>query len=138
LTFASVGGASSIDRRWRAENISWWRDEEISYGIVDTLKRLEINRADVLITHESSNTPVDPIQARLDDKFVQSQWPLDSLEASERQREYVSEVVDHLKPSVHTHGHWHIPHNRKTEELLTVSLGDNRTTYAENAFHYSW
>lgn len=51
--FWCFGGAYSIDKAYRKENISWWEreqpsDEEMEYG----LQTLKNNRPDYIITHE--------------------------------------------------------------------------------------
>lgn len=136
--FLSVGGASSIDRAWRTKGKSWWPEEEILADAVERIADMDIPYVDVLITHESSDDPVDPIKTRLADPIVQANWPVYDVQVSETQRELVSAVIKFVEPAMHVHGHWHIPYIRKGDELLTVSLGDNRTSYAENSFYHEW
>jgi hypothetical protein len=53
--FLFVGGAVSVDRRRRAEGLSWWRDEKFQY------MPERVYECDVLITHTapSWNSPFD-------------------------------------------------------------------------------
>jgi hypothetical protein len=49
-----LGGAWSIDREWRIENVSWWRDEELSYKELDAAYQLYVKvRPRIVATHEA-------------------------------------------------------------------------------------
>lgn len=131
-TFTSVGGASSIDRFRREEGTSWWPQEEIAESVIETVERKDY-RADILITHESSDDPVPPVVDVLNNPFAQGQWPQDAIEVSEVQRKYVSRAVDAVMPQYHFHGHWHVPFVR-TRDMTTVSLAANFASLAENTY----
>jgi hypothetical protein len=138
-TFTSVGGAHSIDRSFRTPNLSWWPQESISYGTVNTvLNASDEYKADVLITHESSHNPVDPIKKILADPIKQAAWPQEDIRDSDIQQQYVSLVLEAVAPTTHVHGHWHIPFKRNENGLHTVSLGDNSSSYAENSWLMEW
>lgn len=49
-TLAALGGANSIDRRFRQEGVSWWPEEQISAA---DLRRLGSDHVDVLLGHEA-------------------------------------------------------------------------------------
>ena len=52
--FLTVGGARSIDKESRIENVSWWREEELNYSEqIETLNNLEShnNTIDYILTH---------------------------------------------------------------------------------------
>lgn len=48
--FLSLGGAASVDRRWRTEGKDWWPDERITD---EQVLAASVGSADVMITHES-------------------------------------------------------------------------------------
>ena len=53
-TFLCIGGAVSIDKMYRTINVSWWKEEEITYHDIDNaLANLEKvnNKVDFVITH---------------------------------------------------------------------------------------
>lgn len=57
LLFFTMGGATSTDKKMRIENISWWKEEEISEDdIIEANKNLEkVNyKVDYVITHACS------------------------------------------------------------------------------------
>ncbi len=60
-TFLCVGGATSIDREYRIEGVSWWREENISESDMenafDNLKRYD-NKVDFILTHCVDTTSV--------------------------------------------------------------------------------
>lgn len=134
VSFASVGGAGSIDRKWRVEGSSWWPQEIISEGTVAEVELSGNDYVDILITHEASDDPVFPVRKILENPFVQLKWPQEDIEISEEQRKLVSRVVKKLQPAIHFHGHWHEPWVRNAEDMQTVSLGANFASYAENAY----
>lgn len=130
--FTSVGGASSIDKFRRKKGRDWWPQEIISEEVIETLEEKDLS-CDVLITHESSDNPVPPVQQLLDNPWQQGQWPEEDREISTAQRELVSRAVAATYPQYHFHGHWHIPHVREGNPV-TVSLGANFASFAENEF----
>lgn len=131
-TFTSLGGASSIDRKWRNPHTSWWSQEGISEATVVSLEKSR-KRSDILITHEASDTPVTPIRQQLGNPFQQMKWPYEDILVSEEQRKLVSRAIDAVQPQYHFHGHWHMPWVRNAE-LTTVSLGADYASYEENSF----
>jgi hypothetical protein len=50
FTLAALGGANSIDRRFRQEGVSWWPEEQITAA---DLRQLGSDHADVLLGHEA-------------------------------------------------------------------------------------
>jgi hypothetical protein len=49
-----LGGAWSIDQEWRTENVSWWRDEELSYAELDKAYQLYVQtKPRIVATHEA-------------------------------------------------------------------------------------
>lgn len=54
-----IGGASSIDWKYRIEDYSWWPEEELSIEEMNGLQSVyEIERPDVMVTHDC---PLDVI-----------------------------------------------------------------------------
>lgn len=94
-SFASLGGAYSVDRRFRRLGASWWAQEEITE---QDLAALGSEPVEVLITHEvPSGAPVTSTM-RLD--------PVTELEA-DRGRRLVRRAVEDTAPQVVLSGHWH-------------------------------
>lgn len=110
-SFVSLGGANSIDRWYRYENKSWWKQEQISNR--DVQLTIEGGPADVMITHESPDPPycTREIQMKLETKSPG--WPVQALLYSSGSREMVTRAVVGVKPKVLFHGHWHVPSYRE-------------------------
>lgn len=103
-TLVGLGGAPSIDRADRIEDVSWWRDEILDPGI---LKRLP-ERADIVLAHDCP----DRVPLRLDPMFgfyFEDQDP-EILDECDVHRELLGVAVDRLGPTLLVHGHYHLEH----------------------------
>lgn len=97
----ALGGAASVDRAFRTEGHSWFREEEISLiqaGIVAMR-----GPADVMITHEcprkvSEHLPLGPPYHGWD------------LEVSRSHQELLDRIIMHIEPEYLFHGHMHLAH----------------------------
>ena len=88
-----LGGALSIDRKFRIKDYSWFEKELITRADVE--KALSNKTADILITHES------PMLA----KFGTGNWEMDQI--AQKQKDFVGEVAVKLNPKLLVHGHHH-------------------------------
>ena len=49
-----LGGAWSIDQKWRLENVNWWRDEELSWHDLGAARELYVSsKPQIVATHEA-------------------------------------------------------------------------------------
>lgn len=113
---AFLGGAVSIDRAARKENISWWRNERVNPHIVNAWSIDDV-KADVLISHEAPLMPDN-----LPNLF--------SLSSSvtrdcDEDRNIVRTAAEILEPDVIYHGHYHFRHTK------TLFMGDGRKALVE-------
>lgn len=117
----SLGGAASVDRMWRQEGISWWRDEEITQDQVD--EAIAGGPADLMLTHESpAGTPVRAVRDIL--RTNPFGFPDDARAASATSRARVTEVWEAVRSELLIHGHMHRPGGGATEDGRRVaSLG---------------
>lgn len=99
---AFLGGAVSIDRDWREENVSWWADERVNPAIVNKWM-LENTKADVLISHEA---PLRP--SPLPNFMIKPDIQRDCVE----DRDLLKMAVSALEPEVVYHGHYHVRDSR--------------------------
>lgn len=115
---AFLGGAVSIDRDFREENVSWWKEERVSPHIVNAWLYDDV-KADVLISHDS---PVLP------DNLPGLALPPGILRDCEEDRHLVRVAVETLEPDVVYHGHYHIRHQKEfyqTDAKKTLIEGLN-------------
>jgi hypothetical protein len=93
-----MGGAASVDKSYREENVSWFpeeliTDEQRDYAIAG-------GHADVMLTHDRpSKAPIT---------FPHSNWPDKDLAISQAHMEKLQDIVDHVKPAFLMHGHEHM------------------------------
>ncbi len=120
-TVLSLGGASSVDRRWRTEGLDWWPDEAIADEHVAAA--VAGGPADVMLTHESpAATPVRAVRELLDTN--PHRFPTKALAESAQSRAQVSAVWDAVRPTLLMHGHMHAPGGGLTDDgRRVVSLG---------------
>lgn len=61
-----LGGAWSIDQAYRTEDVSWWRDEELSYEALDKAYQLYVQcRPKIVATHEAPSKAAFQMLERL-------------------------------------------------------------------------
>lgn len=62
-TFLTVGGAFSIDKANRRENISWWKEEEINFDESSyVLKQIEsVKKVDYVLTHTCPTSIIEKL-----------------------------------------------------------------------------
>lgn len=99
----SLGGAHSIDRKWRTPFVDWWPEEILSPG--DVLRATAGGPVDVLVCHDAPEGV--PALAKL---FAENPAGVDELEQtlSAANRELISRVVEATRPSHFWHGHYHL------------------------------
>lgn len=122
-SFLSSGGANSINRSSLTPNIDWWEDEQISLG--DVYRSVEGGYADVMITHEC------PDGVALFGKDVGSSWSVEQVNYARKSREAMRQIVDHVKPEILFHGHYHIYLDTVTRFHDGESFYDQRTVGLE-------
>jgi predicted phosphodiesterase len=108
ITFGALGGAFSVDHRWRTNGVDWWAGaEEVRPDDVD---RLGVEPLDVLLTHDA------PQGAHPPDRY---EIPIIDASQSQISRGYLRQAVVSTGPQLVIHGHWHV---RQTRELHIGNL----------------
>lgn len=96
------GGANSIDKAWRIEGESWWKEEEISDSDIANFEANLLkynNKIDIMLTHDIpvSILPTVKIYSGVNNDTMVSN--------SQLQLEKINQMVDIKKWYF---GHWHI------------------------------
>ena len=101
VRFGALGGAYSIDRRWRTKGLDYWSEETTTPADV---ARLGPAPLDVLVSHDGPVLPAgfDPLPRTSHRKV------------DEASRAQVAAAVAATPPGLVVHGHWH---HRYTAEL---------------------
>jgi len=141
FTFMAMGGAYSIDRRFRTLNRDFWTEELITDNDIATARANAKGRViDVLLTHDS---PAGAPNSITDDLASQAKaaWFFgeNHLEGCNEHRERLRLVAQAADPAFIAHGHYHKymsgvytqPSGKKT-----VVLGLDEGTAA--TFRYIW
>jgi predicted phosphodiesterase len=103
LQVGGLGGAYSIDQKWRTEGKDWWADEEPTAAQAEHL--IGGGPVDILITHD---VPTGiPVRSEFN-------LPAHVVERANGTRLLLREVVTTLRPAHVLSGHWH---QRLTHEL---------------------
>lgn len=118
----SIGGAASVDRKWRTPGKDWWADERI---LDEHVAAASAQPADVMITHESpDDTPVAEVAALLASN--PNGFPDDALDESAVSRAQISRVWAAVDPTFLFHGHMHVAGSGTTADgRSVVSLGQD-------------
>lgn len=118
LRVGFLGGAPSIDKRWRLQSgQGWWAEEEIEDSDVESLVTAAAGvPLDVLVTHDAPFLPPG-ITPRLND----GEFMTKSYLSIKRVREAVSST----RPPLLVHGHYHI---RYTDYQPVVHDDDSVTS----------
>lgn len=109
--FLAVGGAYSVDRKWRKLGVSWWSEEVITDEQVREI--CAGGETDFLISHDTPSGYTIP-------GLNSGVWPpLEILRANEH-RAQLRRIVDVAKPHQIWHGHYHVRYDK------SVNLGYGR------------
>ena len=98
-TFFTFGGALSIDKEMRRENITWWAREEASYEEQEEgLKNLEKynNKVDYILTHTCPDELINIM-------FPEAKYKANSVTG--KYLDYISKIASYRKWYF---GHWHV------------------------------
>lgn len=108
VKFLALGGAFSVDRRWRELGTSWWTEETITEE--DMQRCMADGETDILISHDT------PAGYAIPGTAGNVSWiPHDALEQAYEHRRRLAEVVDVVAPKVIFHGHYHSAYQRRVE-----------------------
>lgn len=99
-TFFTMGGAASIDRIFRIENVSWWQEEipsneELNEGLINLARHQ--NAVDYIITHTCSQEVHETLE-----KYM----PL--IELSDPVCKYLQGIEDNIRFKHWYFGHFHL------------------------------
>lgn len=106
INFLAVGGAASIDKKYREPGKTWWSEELLTDA--DIAKSQDGGPVDVMFAHDSPATAPNSIT---DDPAGQLRagmsFGFDNLEICTSHRLRLQEITDVVKPVILFHGHYH-------------------------------
>jgi len=107
--FMSLGGAYSVDKDNRVPYLSWWPEEEITYG--DINRSLDGPKVDVLLTHDMPS-----------DQEAVVALGFQMLPGGDANRRAVSAVMYELQPKLVAHGHMHQRYSVKVGNTMVEGI----------------
>ena len=116
FTLAALGGANSIDRRFREAGVSWWPEEQITES---DLRRLGSERVDILVGHEAPLMD----EADLDRRAQELGFSPNDIAYARASRVMFRSAVLQTRPRLTLGGHYH----RFCDQQLTLP-GETRPT----------
>lgn len=107
LTFLALGGAASIDKKFRRTGYSWWPEELIT--VEDILTAQSGGPVDVMFTHDSPSTApnsvTDDFRGQLE---AMEYFGVNEVAYCTDHRERLAEVTNVTTPRLLIHGHYHM------------------------------
>lgn len=124
--FLFCGGAPSIDREFRTDGRSWWKEEVISE---EEFQRCmdATGPFHVLVTHDAPDYPVG----------YGPKGSKTHREQSARSMEMIRQLVRKHEPGLLVHGHWHERFNRKLWNTTWSGLGSNYSKFNDAVMLWS-
>lgn len=105
VSFGAMGGAYSVDNRYRTVGVDWWPDLELPTD--GDLDRLGTDHVDVLVTHDTIDG-AEPLRRR--------NLPTRLVKRARDVRLTVLQAAEQTTATLVIHGHWH---TRQTRHILT-------------------
>jgi len=96
-----IGGAWSIDRGYRTENVDWWADEELSISELNTLVDVYCTmKPRIMITHDCPEEVSKTM-------FVNAGLAMHKPAVRTRTGQAFQAMIENHKPDAWYFGHWH-------------------------------
>lgn len=122
IRYLALGGAASIDRKYRVLDRSYWEEELITDEDVE--KSIAGGKADVMLCHDSPasapNTITDNVMGQM---RAQLSFGADNLLLCAWNRNQLDRVVQAVAPEYLFHGHYHAPMRGVIESTGTKVIG---------------
>lgn len=111
--FGALGGAFSMDHKYRIEGVSWWPNEILTDADVERLGETPL---DVLLSHDApEGAPIRNFELPPGDELLCLQV-----------RERILQAVQATQPKLVVHGHWH---RRTSSELNWTANHDGESRW---------
>lgn len=111
-----LGGASSIDRRWRTEGLDWWADEELPQHRLDVeVESFGELKPDIVVTHECPESIANQILGIFNQQKIADY---------SRTRLALEQMLYKHQPKLWIFGHWHKTMTFKSGDTVFKCLGE--------------
>ena len=114
-----VGGAWSIDQAYRREDVSWWREEELSIPeFIDAHEKYVASKPEIMITHDGPNQATNAILNRY------ALFPGENSVIKTRTGQALTSMFEEYQPKVWIFGHWHTSWQNEINGTLFICLNE--------------
>lgn len=108
IRFLALGGAYSVDRRWRKADKTFWYEEEVTDYDIEVALSPEDPTTDILLMHDSPFPAPNPITDNpIREAAGMRLFGYEAIQAANRHRAFLAPVLTETKPHVLVHGHYH-------------------------------
>lgn len=109
-----IGGASSIDKAYRTEGVSWWPDEELSVKeLMDLHNVYNEFKPDIMITHDCPEFVTD---------HICGQFNKIKFNEISRTRQAFGAMHFVHQPKYWVNGHWHVDFAKTIQDTHFVTI----------------
>lgn len=109
-TWMGIGGAVSVDKKWRVPGIDWFPEETITPRQFEHC--LRPGDVDIVIAHDApEGVDIPGIHALEKLDASQCFFPIDSIHESWAHRGILADIVKDKQPRYWFHGHYHVRYN---------------------------
>lgn len=119
----SIGGAASIDYKYRVEGHTIWKEERITaQDVRNTIEEAErLGKVDVILAHDVfASAPIFGTHRQSD------KWDADEKAYAQTSRDSLEKVVQAVIPTLWLHGHYHMPITTEVEVQSTRVVKDSK------------
>jgi hypothetical protein len=117
----SIGGAASIDFKYRMEGLTIWKEERISaQDVRNTIEEADrLGEVDVILAHDVfASAPIFGTHRQSD------KWDAEEKAYAQTSRDALEKVVQAVTPKLWLHGHYHLPITTEVEMQSTKVVKD--------------
>lgn len=116
-----IGGALSIDRKYRIEDFSWWPDEELSSDRLFELADVyAVAQPEIMVTHECPELIAMIVVGRMPD--MRGGFMKMNPEHASRTRVMFDKMLERHRPKLWIFGHWHTPFDEVIDGTRFICL----------------
>jgi hypothetical protein len=134
--FMAMGGAVSLDRKYRRLGRDWWPQETITLAQLNAA--ICAGPVDVLLTHDAPSAAVAVMPGLSPD----SAWDGEELAKAKSHQRLLQTLVETVGPSRLLHGHMHVRYDRLLRfgatACIVSGLGGHEQSLGENIVVLDW
>jgi hypothetical protein len=123
-----LGGAPSIDYKYREKGRSWWPEETITQSDVDTAVIWANAPVDVIVTHDCVIKPAG---------FKETSDMTFNYKA-QINHDCLRQACDRLKPTLNVHGHYHHRYEGAYKDMKIIGLAANMNAFPDTYYIYEY